>query len=281
MYNFFSNKLKMRAFKAALKQIEAEGFYVNLNVDKEAMPILPDMSKAVASLSGKSTKDKSPSAETLNISELSSELGAQKATSIEQRRASSILDAVDKKEQTASQFYEGLFKSSPSFLSDDELDEPEFLSGQPTQHQMQPDTSTTAEAEENYERRRNEIFKNLAEKSKARRAEQHEKNYDTVLSLLRNKVEEDIPPIEADIQMPEMEAEPEPQPKPAEVKVEVVADIPKPEPPKTITKTVYVTKEVPVPVEVPAPPKPKVKKSTTPRKKKRKYDADISGGFNY
>ena len=281
MYNFFSNKLKYKAFVKALKQVEAEGFYANLEIDENTKPILPDLSQEVASLSRKKIRKEKPQAEAVDISSLESDLDRQRATAdrvqpkLDRRFAG---DNFRDKHQTDSEFYKNLFKPSDSFLSGENISDSDFLSGRPTTYTTKPKLDEMEEPEDNSKfESKLQAFSELTQRSKAIREAREQRR----LELERQEDSIEIPPIEADIEMPEMEQESESQPEAPKVTVEVVADIPKPEPPKTITKTVYVTKEVPVPVEVPAPPKPKVKKSTTPRKKKRKYDADISGGFNY
>ena len=271
MYNFFSDRIKYKAFRKALKQIEAEGFYANLKVDEDTMPVLPDLSKAVASLTQSEESHFEPEQETVNVTELESSLNSQRAIpGADRPKPASPIERVKTEAPThSSQFYESLFKASPTFLTDDTLEDVEFLDGQPQDFSTKPQLSTTAEVADKVAQSRHRAFASLADRARARRAEQDKQAEETA-------VIEEIPPIEADIQMPEMEKEPEPEPQPAEVKVEVVADIPEPEPPKTITKTVVITKEIKTVT------KPKTKrKTTTTKKKKRKYDADISGGFNY
>ena len=278
MYNFFSNRLKLKAFKKALKQVEAEGFYADLSVDENNMAVLPDVSKAVASLSGKKEQEKT-APKTVDISELESSLDAQKATPGAPRPtapASNI--AQELKKQTPSQFYESLFSSAPTFLSGEEAESKEFLDGQPAEYTTKPKLSTTAEMHDRVTQSKRKTFANLAERVNAKREEDAKNKVVTEPVIEEPVAKVEIPKIEPDIEMPVMQKE-EPLPEePAKVVVEVVADIPEPKPPvtKTITKTVVITKEV-KPAE-----KPKVKrKPATNKKKKRKYDADISGGFNY
>lgn len=279
MYNFFSNRLKLKAFKKALKQVEAEGFYADLSVDEDNMAVLPDVSKAVASLSAK--KEKEPTApSTVDISELESSLDSQKATPGAPRPtapASNVMQEL--KKQTPSQFYESLFSSAPTFLSGEESEDEEFLDGQPVEYTTKPKLSTTAEMQDRVTQHKRKTFANLAERVNAKREEEAKNKPVEAEPVIEEPVAKvEIPKIEPEIEMPIMEQEEQKIEEPAKVVVEVVADIPEPQPPvtKTITKTVVITKEV-KPVE-----KPKVKrKPATNKKKKRKYDADISGGFNY
>ena len=284
MYNFFSNRLKMKAFKTALKQVEAEGFYADLTVDEDAVAVLPDLSRAIAGLSKKTSKnrEKDNISETINVAELGAEMDTYipSGKSVRKERFDSSSTAKSKN----SGIYDNMFKSSSSFLDDGDMDEPEFLDSKPNKSFKSFDFGSFAKHRKNT----NEDDFDSDEHLKQENNETSDK-ISSLLAKLREKAEEEpvsddaewepeIPAIEADIEMPEMEKEPGEEPEAAKVTVEVVADIPEPE---TITKTVYITKEVPVPVEVKPAPKPKVKKTTTPRKKKRKYDADISGGFDY
>ncbi len=207
MYNFFSNRLKLKAFKKALKQVEAEGFYADLSVDENNMAVLPDVSMAVASLSGKKEQEKT-APKTVDISELESSLDAQKATPGAPRPtapASNI--AQELKKQTPSQFYESLFSSAPTFLSGEEAESKEFLDGQPAEYTTQPKLSTTAEMHDRVSQSKRKTFANLAERVNAKR-EEDAKNKVVAEPVIEEPVAKvEIPKIEPDIEMPVMQKE--------------------------------------------------------------------------
>lgn len=252
MYNFFSNQTKYRSFKKALKEVEKESFFENLVAEEDSVAVSQDMSKSVASLSGKRANEpKKVNDETLKATELESSLDKHKAVSGQERDRLSRYQSADDKGENQD-YYRSLFRDDPTFLDDQETQsEPEFLDRE-SDYQSELDTKV-------------DEYNELAQRIRDRREE-----------LARRKQElEQSNQIEPEMDMPVFAQEEQETPEAPKVTVEVVADIPEPEV-KTITKTIIVEKEVQAPK-----PEPKKKTTTTTRKRKRKYDADISGGFNY
>lgn len=248
MYNFFSNQTKYKSFKKALKEVEKEGFFENLVAEDDSVAANQDMSRSIASLSGKKGNEpKRTNDETIKAKDLESSLDANRAVRGEERDRLSRYQSSGRDDDL--NYYKSLFRDSPTFLDDQETQsDPEFLDSEDkTDYQRELDTKI-------------DEYNELAQRIKERRA---------MLEQQENESK-----IEPEMDMPvfaEEEEQPEQVP---QVKVEVVADVPEPEV-KTITKTIVVEKEVTT------KPEPKKKTTTTPRKRKRKYDADISGGFNY
>lgn len=256
MYNFFNSKLKYRSFKKALKQVEKEGFFENFVAEKDSVAVLPDISKTVASLSGKDReRSKTSSDEVLKTSELESSLERQRATRLRDETLFSGNDSDTKDTGANKDYYADLFRDQPTFLnSQEESSEPEFL-----------DSKDSGEDE----------FDLLAQRVRERRQRLAQANSE---NGWQSQDQFDTPKIEPEIEMPQFEEEKQEPQKMPQVRVEVVADVPEPEV-KTVTKTVVVTKEVSE--EKPSTKKRTTTKTTTVRKRKRKYDADISGGFDY
>ena len=254
MNNFFSSKLKYKAFLQALKEVEDEGFFVDDTVDETSMPMLPDRGKALASLSGK-TKENKEGEETIDIKPLVKPL----ETDLEEVKKSNPVKpastTVPKTPyKTRSQYYDNLFSKAPSFLDEDvEVENPELLpagSRRPSSQELS--------IQQKVDRIKQRVFDKI-----------NNKNQEGSATVVVKAVPVEEPkPVQV-----EEKVEIKPEPKPVEI-VEQKKETPKQ--PKLIVEVVA---DVP---KVVKKKKTTVKKPrTTTKKKRRKYDADIAGGFDF
>lgn len=257
MFNFFDSKIKYRAFKKALREVENEGLYQNLRVDESSMEALPDMSRAVASLSNRTKPKAIDKEETENVAELLDSLSGQMSKSTESYAKMSRQDSADiERSIDKKTYYEKLFGEN-SLLNAQSVDEPEFLDGN-----MPDKSQNSANIVESSESRRKQL-EELSERIRKRRAEMEEQ----ISAIERRRQKETVQPeIKPDIELPELKQEKQQTIQPV-IKVEVMAD--KPNEDKTTQKSSEAKK-----------PRKKTTK-TNQTKKKRKYDADISGGFDF
>ena len=215
MFDFFSNNVKRKAFKVALKEIESQGFYVDLATEKESVAVLPELSRAVASLSG-STKHREKVKPTLDLK------------TVEQDVDSSVAKQQIKKEEPISvgqrsQFYQNLFSGNSAFLdSNQDYDNIETLDNLSEESKAVQDSINKAKFKHDSNK---DIFAALNKKAVQEEAENNKAKEQETLN---------IQIIKAHTQEPELEEEKKPE-KPRKLVVEVVADKeqkPKPKPRK-------------------------------------------------
>jgi len=211
MYNFYSNKTKQRAFLKALKEVEKEGFYLNLTADEDAIAILPDLSRAVASLNKPTKQNKTQSEETIDISELETPVkpvpqpektfGDDDIYDYGQNDGSNL--------ETGYKKYDSLFKSSPTFLDgEDSTNDFEFLSNRTRRRErVRKDYASTLESQLEVDKSKHSAFERLAERQRRLRAEADQREVEPPLVKEPEK-EEETPQIKV-----EVVAAPEPAPK--------------------------------------------------------------------
>lgn len=243
MYNFFSNKTKQRAFLKALKEVEKEGFYLNLTADEDAIAVLPDLSRAVASLGKKSTAEKVNSEDTIDISEF--ERPIKPVPQPERTFGEDDIYDYDQSSkepstpiETGFKKYNSLFESSPTFLDGEETtNDFDLLSGvKRRRERVRKDYTTTVSSQLEVEKSKHSAFERLAERQRQLRAEADQREVEPPLvDNNDDETTEEVP----------------------HIKVEVVA------------------------APDPVPKKKKAKKKPKKNKKRRKFDADIAGGFDF
>ena len=151
MYNFFTSNLKYKAFKKALKEVEAEGFDVDFSVDTNSVAVLPDISANVAALNKEDEHVQKTDTsfdvtaiadETLTVPNQSSTNNSEMATSGE--------------------YFGSLFADSPTFLNGETTqNDVEFLSGEQEDYTIEKQRAINPEAVNEH---RQSTFERLAKK---------------------------------------------------------------------------------------------------------------------
>lgn len=289
MYNFFSSKLKRKAFIKALAEVEESGIYADYTADRNAAIYMPDVEAQIAELS-KKQKQQQVADDTLDITALSgseisqaSEAELNRGKDSKQFGQAGQQDSQTTGEDTLS-YYDRLFNRRSFLSGEKDYTDVQFLQeGNPDDEQnslhqelpiaMEP----TSEAEEEKPKTRitTRILDQMAREKQARQAEELKKREDQLAKdrqeFSRLQQEELLRRAEQDRLIEEREQEARLAAERAEeARLAALAAAEKARADAAAAAAAVTVKPV-----------RKTTNSGAKRKRRRRYDADIIGDYDF